>query len=157
MTLYTRPQLAVLLIVVLVVGLGLGVGQWRRTQPALAERLERLDRVPAEVDPPRAAPRPEGPGISNAERSKADGSRAGAAPRREAAPKRPAPAQPVDVNRADADELRSLPGIGAVLAERIVEAREREGPFASLDDLRRVRGLGRAKLERLAASIALGR
>jgi competence protein ComEA len=63
--------------------------------------------------------------------------------------------QPVDINRANEDELRALPGIGGVLAARIVEAREREGPFASLDDLRRVRGLGRAKLERLATAIAV--
>jgi competence ComEA-like helix-hairpin-helix protein len=42
-----------------------------------------------------------------------------------------------------------------VLAARIVQTRERDGPFASLDDLRRVRGLGRAKLEKLTAVIAL--
>ncbi len=45
MTLYTRPQLAVLLLVVLVAGIGLGVGHWRRAHPVLAERLERLDRA----------------------------------------------------------------------------------------------------------------
>ena len=77
------------------------------------------------------------------------------ASRRAAPPKSAPPAQPVDVNRATEDELRLLPGIGGVLAARIVEARERDGPFASLDDLRRVRGFGRAKLEKLADAIAL--
>jgi competence protein ComEA len=61
----------------------------------------------------------------------------------------------VDVNRATEDELRTLPGIGGVLAARIVQTRERDGPFASLDDLRRVPGLGRATLERIAAAVAL--
>lgn len=136
MTLYTRPQLTVLLLVVVTAGLGLGVGHWRRTHPEIAERLERFDRAVAPANPtvddlPLAQPA-----------------------RRAVAPKR-APPPPVDINRASEDELRALPGIGGVLASRIVEARERDGPFASLDDLRRVRGLGRAKLEKLTATIAL--
>jgi competence ComEA-like helix-hairpin-helix protein len=65
------------------------------------------------------------------------------------------PARPIDVNRATEGELRTLPGIGDVLAARIVQARERDGPFVSLDDLGRVPGLGRAKLGRLAAAVAL--
>jgi len=53
------------------------------------------------------------------------------------------------VNRATADALRELPGIGPVLAARIVETRERTGRFGSIDDLRRVRGLGPSRLDRL--------
>lgn len=48
----------------------------------------------------------------------------------------------VDVNRAGAGELEALPGIGPVLAQRIVADREERGPFASVDDLQRVRGIG---------------
>jgi competence protein ComEA len=147
--LYTRPQLAVLLVVVLVAGIGLAVGQWRRAHPELAARVERFDRTAA---PPRPTV-DELPVISPAERA-APPPRA--LPLPDAASKRAASVAPVDVNRASADELRALPGIGAVLAARIVEARERHGPFASLDDLRRVRGLGRAKLDKLTASLALG-
>jgi len=51
-------------------------------------------------------------------------------------------ALPVDVNQASADEIASLPGIGPVLAGRIVEAR----PFTDTLDLRRVRGIGPVKL-----------
>jgi competence ComEA-like helix-hairpin-helix protein len=137
MTLYTRPQLTVLLLVVLVAGIGLGVSHWRRAHPALVDRLERLDRV-------AAPPQPTVDGLPLAQPA-----------RRPAPPKAAPPPGPVDINRATEDELRTLPGIGGVLASRIVEARERDGPFASLEDLQRVRGLGRSKIERLTASIAL--
>lgn len=56
----------------------------------------------------------------------------------------------IDVNRASAAELALLPGIGPALAGRIVEDRERNGPFATLDDLVRVRGIGPAILAGLA-------
>ena len=42
-----------------------------------------------------------------------------------------------------------LPGVGPVLARRILETRETAGRFAAVDDLAGVRGVGRAKLERL--------
>lgn len=55
----------------------------------------------------------------------------------------------VDVNRASADQLVALPGIGPVLAERIVAHRTTEGPFASVDALTAVSGIGPRVLERL--------
>ena len=51
----------------------------------------------------------------------------------------------VDLNRADASALDGLPGIGPVLAERIVEWRTENGGFASVDQLREVPGIGEAK------------
>jgi competence protein ComEA len=62
----------------------------------------------------------------------------------------------IDVNRASASELALLPGIGPALAARIVEERERNGPFASLDDLVRVRGIGPAILAGLADEAIAG-
>ena len=50
----------------------------------------------------------------------------------------------VNVNRAGASELETLPGIGPVLAARIVAERDRAGPFGSLEDLSRVAGVGPA-------------
>ena len=146
MVIYNRPQLIVLLLVVMTAGVGLGVRHWRRTHPELTERLERFDRTPAARN------------VSGAESAHAPvpAARPEASPRRPAPPAKLAPpAEPVDINRASQDELRALPGIGDVLAARIIEARERDGPFVSLDDLRRVRGLGRAKLDRLMSAIAL--
>ncbi len=54
---------------------------------------------------------------------------------------RPPPA-PVDLNTADAEALTALPGIGPVMAARIVADRERRGRFRSVEDLDRVRGIG---------------
>lgn len=58
-----------------------------------------------------------------------------------------APAGPVDLNRAGADELDALPGVGPATAAAIVAHREQNGPFASVDDLLDVRGIGPAKLD----------
>ncbi len=48
----------------------------------------------------------------------------------------------LDLNHASAEDLDRLPGIGPVLARRIVEQREREGAFRAVEDLRAVRGIG---------------
>ncbi len=55
----------------------------------------------------------------------------------------------VDVNRADWPELTMLPRIGERLAQRIIESREREGPFRDVDQLSRVRGIGPKTLDEL--------
>ncbi|MGO9113509.1 MAG: ComEA family DNA-binding protein [Thermoguttaceae bacterium] len=55
----------------------------------------------------------------------------------------------VDINKAQWPELATLPGVGQKLAERIVQSREQRGPYADIDDLRRVRGIGARTLESL--------
>lgn len=60
----------------------------------------------------------------------------------------PAAPGPVDLNTADAAALDALPGIGPVLAQRIVEHRA-DAPFTSVDDLAEVRGIGPALLDQL--------
>lgn len=62
---------------------------------------------------------------------------------------------PVDVNAAEADELDTLPGVGPVLARRIVEEREQNGPFFYPEDLMNVSGIGERTLEKLLAHIRL--
>lgn len=56
--------------------------------------------------------------------------------------------QRVRINSASAGELQQLPGIGPALAQRIVDIRSR-GRFASVEDLLRVPGIGKAKLAKL--------
>lgn len=52
----------------------------------------------------------------------------------------------IAINQADASALEELPGVGPVLAERIVAHREANGPFAVVEDLLEVPGIGEAKL-----------
>ena len=56
---------------------------------------------------------------------------------------------PVSVNSASRAALETVPGIGAVRAEAIVLSRTDDGPFSSLDDLTRVKGVGPATLARI--------
>jgi competence protein ComEA len=53
---------------------------------------------------------------------------------------------PLRLNRATSSELQTLPGVGPVLAERIVSYREVNGPFQQVEDLLQVPGIGEAKL-----------
>jgi len=61
----------------------------------------------------------------------------------------PTPPARVDLNTASAAELERLPRVGPALARRIVEWRERHGPFRGPDDLRHVRGIGPATVRLL--------
>jgi competence protein ComEA len=61
----------------------------------------------------------------------------------------PTPAHPLDLNRADANDLDALPGVGPATAAAIVTFRTEHGPFHAVDDLRLVRGIGDAKLEQI--------
>jgi competence protein ComEA len=53
-----------------------------------------------------------------------------------------APTAPVSLNTATVDQLQTLPGVGPVLARRIVDYRTRHGGFRSVDQLREVDGIG---------------
>ena len=57
--------------------------------------------------------------------------------------------KPVDLNAAGEAELQSVPGIGKSLATRIVQFREKNGAFKSVDDLLKVQGIGEKSLEKL--------
>lgn len=61
----------------------------------------------------------------------------------------------ININEATAEELDSLPGIGPVLAGRILEYREKNGRFQSLDQLKNVSGIGESTFEKLKDFITL--
>ncbi|HEU5091471.1 MAG TPA: helix-hairpin-helix domain-containing protein [Nitrospira sp.] len=59
----------------------------------------------------------------------------------------------LDLNRASAGELESLPGIGTVMAQRVIAFRESVGRFQKIEDLRGVKGIGAKKFERLKSFV----
>ena len=65
-------------------------------------------------------------------------------------------AEPVDINSADASTIAAaVTGIGPVRAEAIVAYREANGPFASVDDLVLVKGIGGATLEKVRSQLTV--
>jgi competence protein ComEA len=56
---------------------------------------------------------------------------------------------PLNINTATKSDLVKLPGIGEVTAERILAYRNDVGPFSAVEDLRKIRGISKLKLEKL--------
>lgn len=75
----------------------------------------------------------------------------GAAPPPAAAPEK------VNLNTAGVDELTTLPGIGKAYAERIVEFRQKNGPFKKVEDVLNVRGIGEKTFERIKDRLTVGK
>jgi len=128
---YRRRELWLLLVLALCLGVGLAVREFRSGFPDLAGRLENFD---AEGDgegvgaPPPAALPARPPKIFEVP---------GRADRR------------LNLNRATAENLQRLPGVGPALAGQIIRLRDERGGFAALEDLLAVPGMGSKKLERI--------
>jgi competence protein ComEA len=139
-----------LLFVAAVAALGLGVRGWRAlaAEPPRASDREALAQQIARVDSAvlsggrRARPRP--PAEATTARQSAGNVASAAEPELPAI---------VDIDRATAEELDELPGIGPALAARIVQDREANGPFGSMDALEEVRGIGPSLASKLATRV----
>lgn len=130
-----ESRIAAILAVIVLLMTGIAVYQ-RLTQPVSREMFE-LHTLPVED------------------------SRAPVLPTVDAATETVAPAAPtsrenkLDINAADYAELMRLPGIGPVLATRIIEYRDRHGPFPIVDSLLAVSGIGVKKLQALRAHVCV--
>lgn len=65
------------------------------------------------------------------------------------------PEEPINVNTASAEELTELPRIGEVIAARIVAWREENGPFAEIEELLNVQGIGERTFERIRPHVTV--
>ena len=160
MTLYTRRQVLVLLILLAIAGFGLAVGHWRRARPDAVDYLEQLDRAPTPSSNPTVPRSGEGAASPTSSEPEPRRSRQRKEPRDAERPQGApvdGPADPIDLNRATPDELTRLPGIGPALARRIVDTRDAEGPFTGVDELERVRGISARKVAKLRAFVTVAR
>lgn len=74
----------------------------------------------------------------------------------ESTPKEQKQVEQVNINTASVEELtKALNGIGASKAQKIVEYREKFGPFVSIEQLKEVSGIGQATLDKNAGKITL--
>jgi competence protein ComEA len=65
------------------------------------------------------------------------------------------PHGPISINTADIAQLDSLPGIGPVMAGRIIAYRKQNGAFSAIDDLKKVKGMGKSKFAELKGLVRL--
>ena len=95
-----------------------------------------IQALPAAVAPAKSAPECTGSGnVQNTE---------------------PAAMYPIDINAATSEQLQQLPGIGSVIAERIIAYRTENGPFDSVGALMNVSGIGEKKLEAIWDLVTIG-
>lgn len=63
---------------------------------------------------------------------------------------------PIDLNLAGKEEFMALPDIGEVLAQRILDYREENGPFTSAEELMNVKGIGKKRMENILDLVTVG-
>ena len=80
----------------------------------------------------------------------------GSTPARAITPAPPSSHARINLNTATVEQLDALPRIGPVLAQRIVDYRNQNGPFAKIEDVKKVKGIGDALFDGIKDLITTG-
>jgi len=64
-------------------------------------------------------------------------------------------AEKINLNTATLDDLQKLPGVGAKVAQRIIDFRKQNGPFKKIEDLMKVKGIGEKTFNKFKESLTV--
>lgn len=151
----TQGERRALMFLAAVALLGAGTRVWRAKHvdvdsADLESQIEAVDSAKTESRPTRRkSPAPGRRSLSRPARNALAPSPQPAAHNPQPTSGNPMASAPVDIDRASAEEIERLPGIGPALAKRIVADRDAKGPFGCLGALDSVKGIGPALLARL--------
>ncbi|HTM58575.1 MAG TPA: helix-hairpin-helix domain-containing protein [Candidatus Udaeobacter sp.] len=138
------------LVVLALIALGTAWDLWHASHPRWRPLAQAVDRVTATTDANDRDSLNHAAGDRDVTgRPSAAGSRDSVPVARPAGRGKRPPSHAIDLNHAGPEEFHALPGIGPVLAKRIVDYRSAHGPFGSVEELRAVRGIGPKLFERL--------
>jgi competence ComEA-like helix-hairpin-helix protein len=140
---FTKNEINVILFLILTFLGGLAV-RWYQESAAPDERFDYSDQDRVFIERSRTL-------LSQAGENPAQGTGSAPAPKKAGTPL----PKSISLNTASADELVLLPGIGRTYAERIVQYRREHGPFHSIDELTRVKGIGKKTLDRIRVYLDL--
>ena len=138
-----------LLVKLLMLAVTVGVLYWA-VNPEMVSEPEQAVVVLPPADDAQGGDEPEGtPQVAQNIPARPVQTSAVSSPARPSPPPRRAVTFPLDINKARIEDLMELPGIGETLAQRIVEYRKSHGGFRSVDELRKVRGIGEKRMAQL--------
>jgi len=153
---FTRQEQRIIIILGIVILIGTGVLLVKRFQPGWIMRLS-MGEPDFDVETDQKSPRLTEDTYKPADQpeQKTEDVDESEKPTPEEKPDKPKETK-INVNTADVDELQKLPGIGPVMAQRIIEYRQEHGEFKNIYELERVRGIGEATLRGFEKIITVG-